>query len=81
MPLYLVEREFAEELDLDDETKRLIEAYNLEHELTWLTSFLSADKKKTYCLYECADIDVLRRHATELGLPADAITEVSEFER
>ncbi|MCB0972215.1 MAG: DUF4242 domain-containing protein, partial [Acidimicrobiales bacterium] len=41
----------------------------------------SADKKKTYCLYECADIDVLRRHATELGLPADAITEVSEFER
>ena len=79
MPLYLVEREFAEGLDLDDETKRLIEAYNLEHELTWLTSFLSADKKKTYCLYEADDVDVLRRHAADLGLPFDSVVEVSEM--
>ena len=79
MPLYLVERDFAEELDLADETKRLIEAYNLEHELTWLTSFLSADKKKTYCLYEADDVDVLRRHAADLGLPFDSVVEVSEM--
>jgi Nickel responsive protein SCO4226-like len=81
MPLYLVEREYAEELDLDDETKRLIDAYNLEHELKWLTSFLSADKKKTYCLYEADDVATLRRHAADLGLPIDAVTEVSEMVR
>jgi Nickel responsive protein SCO4226-like len=81
MPLYLVERDFAEQLDLDDETKRLIGAYNLENEITWLTSFLSADKKKTYCLYEADDADVLRRHAADLGLPFDAVTEVSELVR
>jgi hypothetical protein len=81
MPLYLVEREFAEQLDLDDETRDLITAYNLEHELKWLTSFLSADKKKTYCLYEASDADVLRRHAADLGLPFDAVTQVSELVR
>lgn len=81
MPLYLIERDFAEELDLDDETKRLIDAYNLEHELTWLTSFLSADKKKTYCLYEADDVAALRRHAADLGMPIGAVTEVSELLR
>ncbi|GAA1478704.1 hypothetical protein GCM10009623_31500 [Nocardioides aestuarii] len=81
MPLYLVEREFAEGLDLDDETKRLIDDYNLEHEIRWLTSFLSADKKKTYCLYEADDVDQLRRHAADLGLPFDTVTEVAELVR
>lgn len=79
MPIYMVERDFAEELDLDDQTKRLIKDYNLEHEITWLTSFLSADKKKAYCLYEADDVDVLRRHAADLGLPADVITLVAEI--
>ena len=81
MPLFMVEREFADRFEPTDEVVQAVEGYNDAHEIRWLTSFLSADKKKTYCLYECADIDVLRRHATELGLPADAITEVSEFER
>ncbi len=79
MPIYMVEREFAEELDLDAQTKRRIKDYNLEHEIKWLTSFLSADKKKTYCLYEADDVEVLRRHAADLGLPADVITLVSEI--
>ena len=79
MPIYMVEREFAEGLDLDDQTKRLIKEYNLEHEIKWLTSFLSADKKKTYCLDEADDVEVLRRHAADLGLPADVITLVSEI--
>ena len=79
MPIYMVEREFAEEFDLDDHTKRLINDYNLEHEIRWLTSFLSADKKKTYCLYEADDVEVLRRHAADLRLPADVITLVDEI--
>lgn len=79
MPLFMVEREFAEQFDPDDETLRVVTEYNDDHDITWLTSFLSADKKKTYCLYECADIEVLRRHAAELGIPADVITQVDEF--
>lgn len=81
MPMFVVEREFAEKFDPSEDTIKFVDKYEDENDITWLTSFLSADKKRTYCLYECADIDVLRQHAADLGLPADAITEVSEFAR
>lgn len=81
MPMFVVERQFAEKFDPDDDTLKHVDQYHLDNDIKWLTSFLSADKKRTYCLYECADIDVLRQHAADLGLPADAITEVSEFTR
>lgn len=81
MPMFIVERQFAERFDPDEATLRLVDQYHEEHDITWLTSFLSADKKRTYCLYECADIEVLRQHAADLGVPLDAITEVSEFTR
>ncbi|MCB1012580.1 MAG: DUF4242 domain-containing protein [Microthrixaceae bacterium] len=79
--MFVVERHFAEKFDPDEATLAAVDQYHLDHDIKWLTSFLSADKKRTYCLYECADIDVLRQHAVDLGIPADAITEVSEFAR
>ncbi len=81
MPMFMIEREFAEQFDPDDATVEFGLQYNVDHDIKWLTSFLSADKKKTYCLYECADIEALRRHAVDLGMPADVITEVSEWTR
>ena len=81
MPVFVVEREFAESFDPDDETLRLVDEYHLKNDIKWITSFLSADKKKTYCLYEADDAEVLRRHAADLGLPADVITQVDEFVR
>jgi hypothetical protein len=81
MPVFVVEREFAESFDPDDETLRLVDEYHLNNDIKWITSFLSADKKKTYCLYEADDAEVLRRHAADLGLPADVITQVDEFVR
>ncbi|MGA9278646.1 DUF4242 domain-containing protein [Ilumatobacter sp.] len=81
MPMFVVEREFAEKFDPDEAGLKLIDQYNEDHDITWITSFLSADKKRTYCLYECADIEVLRRHAHDLGIPADEITQVDELAR
>ena len=81
MPVFLIEREFLEEVELSDEIKGLMTAYELDNEIRWLTSFLSADKKKTYCLYEVEDVEILRKHAADLGLPADAIVEVSQMTR
>ncbi len=49
MPLFVIEREFAEVFDPDGESIQLVDVYNAEHDLKWITSFLSADKKKTYC--------------------------------
>jgi hypothetical protein len=39
-------------------------------------SFLSADKRKSYCLYEADSADALVRAAERAGLPADVITEL-----
>jgi hypothetical protein len=81
MPLFMVERQFAEAFASSPERAKLVQGYEAEREIRWLTSFLSADKKKTYCLYEAVDLDMIRQHAKDLGLPADAIVEVSELDR
>lgn len=45
--------------------------------MKWLTSFLSADKRKTCCLYEAGNPDDLREAARRANIPADAIVELS----
>jgi hypothetical protein len=50
---------------------------NDEEDVRWLMSFLSADKRKSYCLYEAESADAIRRAAERAGLPADVITELS----
>ncbi len=81
VPIYLVERRFAEQFAMPDGYGALAAEYEEIHDITWLSSFLSADKKKTYCLYEVDDIEILRKHAADLGLPIDSIVEVSELTR
>ena len=79
MALFVIERAFAEQLDLSPELVQAAEDYNADANLRWLFSFLSADRKKTYCLYEAPDAESLRDQAEALGLPADIIVEVSEI--
>jgi hypothetical protein len=78
MALFMIERAFAERMDVSPELVRLVEDYNRDAGLRWLFSFLSADGKKSYCLYEAANGDALRAQAEALGVPADVIIEVSE---
>ena len=77
MPLFIIERNFAEQLELTREAADAVNAINIEEENRWLFSFLSADKKKTYCLYEAPSIEAIRKAAARAGVPADVITEVS----
>lgn len=51
---------------------------NDEIGVPWLYSFLSADKRKTYCLYGTASAEAIREAAKRAGLPADVMIEVSE---
>jgi hypothetical protein len=78
MALFMIERNLAEEMQLSPELLAGIAEYNGNANLRWLFSFLSADRKKTYCLYEAPDADSLRRQAADLGFPADVIVEVGE---
>ena len=52
MPIFMVERNFAEELEPSFEAADGINRINDEEGVRWMYSFLSADKRKTYCLYE-----------------------------
>lgn len=79
MALFLIERQFAEQLQLSAEAVRQITDVSNEIGVQWLFSFLSADQKKTYCLYEAKDPEALREHARVLGIPADVIVEVTRL--
>jgi hypothetical protein len=77
MPLFMIERRFADELDVTLEVADRINRVNTDEGVRWLYSFLSADKRKTYCLYEAPSPDAIRRAAARAGIPADEITEVA----
>ena len=77
MPLYVIERRFAEQLDLTSDDVELIEAINGDEGVRWLFSFLSADRRRTYCLYEAPSPDAILDAARRADVPADEIVEVS----
>jgi hypothetical protein len=77
MGLYVIERSFAEQLDLSDNDVSLIEEINVDEGVRWVFSFLSADKRRTYCLYEAPSPEAIRAAAGRAEIPADQIVEVS----
>ena len=77
MPLYVIERGFAEDLDLSSEDVKLIDEINADEGVRWLFSFLSADRRRTYCLYEAPSPDAIIAAARRADVPADAVVEVS----
>jgi hypothetical protein len=76
MPLFVIERTFAEDLELAGEDIRQIDEINADEGVRWIFSFLSADKRRTYCLYEAPSPDAIREAARRANVPADAVVEV-----
>src|ERR687893_814082 len=76
MPYFMIERTFAEELELSGEDIALIDDVNADEGVRWLFSFLSADRRRTYCLYEAPSPDAIRVAARRANVPADEIVEV-----
>lgn len=77
MAVFVIERRFAEAIDLSEEGVKEINVINDEEGVRWLYSFLSVDRRKTYCLYEAPSVEAVRRAAVRAGLPADVVIEVS----
>jgi Protein of unknown function (DUF4242) len=77
MALFMIERNFAAELNVSAADLRAIVDINTSVGVKWLYSFLSADKRKTFCLYEAESGDALREAARRAGLPADIIIELA----
>jgi hypothetical protein len=78
MALFMIERNFASTLNVSEVDFKAIADVNKQTGVRWLHSFLSADKQKTYCLYEAKSGDAIREAARRAGLPADVIIELGE---
>jgi hypothetical protein len=78
VPIFMVERRFADDLEASADVADRINRINEEEGVRWLYSFLSADKRKTYCLYEAPFAEAIRKAAARAGLPADAVVEIGD---
>ncbi|PYN84846.1 MAG: DUF4242 domain-containing protein [Candidatus Rokuibacteriota bacterium] len=82
MPRYLVERTFPDGLvipvnEMGAQACLTVIGNNLADNVTWVHSYVSDDKKKTFCIYDAPDPEAIRRSAKRNNLPVDRITEVS----
>jgi hypothetical protein len=77
MALFMIERNFAAPFNASAEDFKAVVKINDEVGVKWLHSFLTADKRKTYCLYEAESGDAIREAARRAGLPADAVIELA----
>lgn len=78
MPLYIIERTFAEQLEMTSEDVKLIEEINSDEGVRWLFSFLSADRRRSYCLYEAPTSEAILAAARRADIPADEVVEVGQ---
>lgn len=81
MPRFMVERTFPEGLDIPTngagaKTCLGVVNNNAEEQVTWVTSYVSPDTTKTYCIYDGPSPESIRRAADANGLPVDSIVEV-----
>ena len=81
MPRYIVERTFTDGLDIpmtDDGAKVCLGVVenNAEEQVTWVTSYVTTEKTKTYCVYDGPSPEAIQRAAAANGLPVDGIVEV-----
>jgi len=82
MPRYLVERTFPDGLAIpmnEEGTSvcRTVVTHNAEDLVTWVHSYVTPDKTKTFCVYDGPSPEAIRRAARRNSLPVDRITEVS----
>ncbi len=82
MKRYVVERSFPEGLNIpmDEKGCRIVQGViskNNDAHVTWIQSYVSADKKKTFCIYEAPSPEAIRKAAKENNTPVDKITEIN----
>jgi predicted amidohydrolase YtcJ len=59
------------------EACRVVIDRNAEHGVTWVHSYVSDDKRKTFCVYDAPTPEAIRKTAERNELPVDRITRVS----
>jgi hypothetical protein len=81
MPRYVVQRTFPEGLQIPigsggAELCSGVVERNAAEGVTWINSFVSEDKTRTFCIYDAPTPEAIRKTAARNRLPVDRITEV-----
>jgi hypothetical protein len=81
MPRYVVERDYPGDFQVSVDERGAkacldIVEVNRNEEVVWLRSYVSANKKKTFCICEAPSPEAIRRAANRNKLPLTRITEV-----
>lgn len=82
MPRYMVERTFPDGLHIPVDATgaqalgKVVDT-NSAQGVTWVHSYVSADKNRTFCIYDAPSPEAIRQVAEQNGLPVNGITEVS----
>jgi hypothetical protein len=81
MPRYVVERIFPDGLEISAGAEGVgvwegIVAKNSDDGVTWIHSYVSADHRKTFCVYDAETPEAIRKTAARNGLPVEQITQV-----
>jgi hypothetical protein len=81
MPRFIVERTFPDGLAIPTTDQGATSCLavidnNAEESVTWVTSYVSVDRTRTYCIYDGPSPESISRAATANGLPVDAVAEV-----
>jgi hypothetical protein len=81
MPRYLVERTFPNGLHIPAgaggrELCLAVVERNGSEGVTWLSSYVSEDKGRTFCVYDAPTPEAIRKTASRNELPVDRITQV-----
>jgi len=82
MPRYVVERTFPEGLHIPVDAGGAkvcltVVDVNGDDGVTWVHSYVSDDKSKTFCVYDAPNPEAIRKTAGKNSLPVDKITQVS----
>ncbi len=81
MPRYMVERTFPDGLHIptnEDGAGAMcgVVDRNATEGVSWVHSYVTPDKTKTFCVYDGPSPDAIRAAAEKNGVPVDAIHEV-----
>jgi hypothetical protein len=81
MPRYVVQRTFPEgqQISVADggaELCRVVVERNAEEGVTWISSFVSEDKTRIFCIYDAPSPEAIRKTASRNELPVDQATRV-----
>jgi hypothetical protein len=81
MPRYVIERDFPDGLIIPTDSAGAVACLsvvdkNAEQDVTWIHSYVSEDKKKSFCVYDGPSPEAIRNSAKKNSLPVNRITEV-----